>query len=107
MSYKDWKAKKYGAHRNELWMAKQADAMGLNPIPDNRVVGSIPTPETTYQFTVESRKMKGLLETECFKRPFTIKEKSVTAAWKLLDDMLWAEDMKHTKHRIICVIILA
>lgn len=93
--------------KNNLRMAKQAEAMGLNPIPIPRDVGSTPTPETTYFFTVESMKMKGVVATECFKRAFTIKEKNVDAAWKLLDDMLWAEDMKHTKHQIVAVVITA
>lgn len=87
-----------------VWMAKQADALELNSNP-YRGVG--PTPDTTYLFTVESKKMKGLIATQHFRRPFTIKEKNITAAWKLLDDMLWAEDMQNTKHTVIHVLISA
>lgn len=88
-------------------MAKQADAMGLNPIPDQRGIGSTPVPETThYRFIVQSTKFKGLVRTQCFKRPFEVKEPDLLVAWKMVDDMLWAEDMKNTKHEIVHVVVI-
>lgn len=89
---------------NEVRVAKQADAMGLNLIP-SQGIGSTPIPDTTYIFTVDAANMKGLMRTRIRQRKFFVKARDVNAAWKSLDDMLWAEDLPNVKHEIRGVVM--